>query len=506
MAEITRISPQDVVETVRRTLQYISVYHAPDYLDRLIAAYEREQSPAAKSAMGQILESSRLAALGKRPMCQDTGMVTVLARMGQSASIEGPESLEALVNEGVRLAYLDAGNPLRASMVSDPIFERRNTRDNTPAVTHVELVPGQTLELVIAAKGGGSENKARYAMLNPGDLVEDWVVETVAGLGAGWCPPGVIGVGVGGSAEKAMLLAKQAVMREIDIDALIARGPQTPEEALRLRLYDRINALGIGAQGLGGMTTVVDVQIASYPTHAASKPVAIMPQCAANRHARVVLDGSGPACLEPPDLSRWPVIKGSAGTTGIRRVNVDDLTHAQMAEWTAGETLLLSGKILTGRDAAHRRMAEILARGDALPVSLKGRVIYYVGPVDPVGDEIVGPAGPTTSGRMDRYSDMVLGEGLFAMIGKAERGADTVAQIAAAGASYLIAVGGAAVLVSKAIRGARIVAFEDLGMEAIREFEVVDMPVMVGVAANGEAVHTSGPAAWAGRHVPVVRA
>lgn len=493
---VTTITGKDISETVRAALQYIAVYHTPDYLKHLSAAYAREESPTARAAIGQILESSRLAAMGNRPMCQDTGMVNVFARLGQSVVIDTDKPLDVLINDGVRQAYLDEGNPLRASMVADPIFDRRNTRDNTPAVTHVETCVGNTLELMIAAKGGGSENKARYTMLNPAASVADWVVETVETLGAGWCPPGVIGVGVGGSAEKAMLLAKRAVMDEIDMSDLLARGPASREEELRLELYERINALGIGAQGLGGLTTVVDVKLASYPSHAASKPVALMPQCAANRHAKVTLTGDGPAYLDPPDLALWPKIDGAAGIEGLRRVHVDDLSPTEMAQWEPGETLLLSGRILTGRDAAHRRIAELRAEGKPLPVSLKGRMIYYVGPVDPVGDEVVGPAGPTTSSRMDRYTDMMLEEGVIAMIGKAERGPETIDLLAASKASYLIAVGGAAVLVSKAIRGARIVAFEDLGMEAIREFEVENMPVTVAVDTKGQSIHRLGPARW----------
>lgn len=499
----TVIRQADIVESVRAALQHIAVYHTKDYLAHLTAAHAREESPAARSAIGQILESSRLAAIGRRPMCQDTGMVTVFARLGQSVVIESDLALPEIIDEGVRLAYRDAGNPLRASMVADPIFARKNTRDNTPAVTHVEVAPGHTLELLIAAKGGGSENKAKFTTLNPAADLGDWVVETVRSLGAGWCPPGVIGIGVGGSAEKAMLLAKRAVMGEIDMSDLLRRGPASREEELRLELYTRINALGIGAQGLGGLTTVVDVKIATYPTHAASKPVALMPQCAANRHGRITLDGSGPAYLEPPDLADWPAIDGIGPTEGLRRVEVDRLTREEMADWQPGETLLLSGRILTGRDAAHKRMADMLARGETLPVALEGRVIYYVGPVDPVGDEVVGPAGPTTATRMDPFTGMMLEQGLYAMIGKAERGPETISEIARHGASYLIAVGGAAVLVSRAIRATRVLAFEDLGMEAIREFEVVDMPVSVAVDARGVSVHTLGPEQWRRSSEPV---
>lgn len=500
----TTITHNDIVESVRAALQHIAVYHAADYLDHLAQAYAREKSDSAKAAIGQILQSSRLAAIGQRPLCQDTGLVTVFARLGQQAVINSDKALPEIINEGVRLAYLDQANPLRASMVADPIFERTNTRDNTPAITHVELVPGHELELLIAAKGGGSENKARYAMLNPSADLADWVVETVSTLGAGWCPPGVIGIGVGGSAEKAMLMAKRVVMEKIDMADLIRRGPQTREEELRLTLYNRINGLGIGAQGLGGVTTVVDVKIADYPTHAASKPVGLVPQCAANRHGTVVLDGSGPAYLDPPKLDAWPKINGIGSTDSLRRVNVDRLSREEMADWSPGETLLLSGKILTGRDAAHKRLVDMLERGEPLPVSLHGRMIYYVGPVNPVGDEVVGPAGPTTATRMDRFTGQMLEQGLFSMIGKAERGPQAVAEIASHGATYLIAVGGAAVLVAKAIRSARVVAFEDLGMEAIREFEVEDMPVSVAVDTRGASIHTLGPAAWRGRHIPIL--
>lgn len=494
--QATKISGSDIVETVRAALQYISFYHSPDYLSHLSQAYEREESEPARSAIGQILESSRLAAMGQRPMCQDTGMVTVFARLGQNTLIVSDKTLYELINDGVRLAYLDSKNPLRASMVDDPLFDRKNTKDNTPAVTHVELVSGGTLELMIAAKGGGSENKARFASLNPAASVSDWVIETMKTLGAGWCPPGVIGIGVGGSAEKAMLLAKRAVMEKIDMSELLRRGPNSKSEEFRIDLYQRINDLGIGAQGLGGMTTVVDVKLATYPTHAASKPVALMPQCAANRHALVTLDGSGPTYLSPPNLSDWPAILEKQSGTEIRRVNLDTLTREGMSDWKSGETILLSGKMLTGRDAAHKKMTELKAAGEDLPVSLNGRVIYYVGPVDPVNDEAVGPAGPTTSTRMDGYTDMVLSEGLLSMVGKAERGRETIQKIAASKATYLIAVGGAAVLVSKAIRASKVVAFEELGMEAIHEFEVVDMPVTVAVDSQGNSIHSTGPERW----------
>lgn len=493
---MVKISGPDIVETVRAALQFISFYHSKDYLTHLTQAYEREKSQPARSAIGQILESSRLAAIGQRPLCQDTGMVTVFARLGQSALIKSDRTLSELINDGVRLAYLDSNNPLRASMVSDPLFERKNTKDNTPAVTHVELVSGNTLELMIAAKGGGSENKARFTVLNPAASVSDWVVDTIETLGAGWCPPGVIGIGVGGSAEKSMLLAKRAVMDKINMSDLLLRGPQNKSEEFRIDLYERINALGIGAQGLGGLTTVVDVKLATYPTHAASKPVALMPQCAANRHALVTLDGSGPVYLSPPSFSDWPKVGEDGNETALRKVNLDELTREAMSNWKSGETLLLSGRMLTGRDAAHKKMADMKAAGQELPISLKGRVIYYVGPVDPVRNEAVGPAGPTTSTRMDGFTDMVLEEGLLSMIGKAERGQETIDKIAAQKATYLIAVGGAAVLVSKAIRDSKVVAFEELGMEAIHEFVVEDMPVTVGVDTNGNSIHVSGPALW----------
>ena len=490
------IRGEDIIETIRAALQFVSYYHPKDYIQHLATAYEREESPAAKDAMGQILINSRMAALGRRPICQDTGLVVVFAKLGQDARILSERPLADLVNEGVRLAYLDDANPLRASMVSDPLFARRNTGDNTPAVLHVEMVPGRTLSLTVAAKGGGSENKARFAVLNPAASVVDWVVETVETLGAGWCPPGLIGIGVGGTAEMAMLLAKEAVLEPIDMSELLRRGPATPEEEFRVELYERINNLGIGAQGLGGLTTVLDVKLATYPTHAASKPVALIPQCAANRHVTVTLDGGGVALASPPNLDDWPQLVHDAAKGQARRVDLDNLTREEMAAWKPGETLLLNGSLLTGRDAAHRRLAELLKKGETIPIDFKNRVIYYVGPVNPVGDEVVGPAGPTTSTRMDGFTDMMLDLGLLAMVGKAERGAQTVASIARHQASYMIAVGGAALLVSKAIRHARIVAFEDLGMEAIYEFVVEDMPVTVAVTTTGASIHRLGPASW----------
>jgi fumarate hydratase class I len=494
------IAEGDIISSVRDALQFISYFHPADYIRHLSAAYETEESPAAKDAIAQILVNARMAALGHRPMCQDTGMVVVFAKLGQDARIASDRPLADLVNEGVRLAYRDAQNPLRPSIVSDPLFDRPNTKDNAPAVLHVELVHGSTLQLTLSAKGFGSENKARFAVLNPGASVIDWVVETVASLGAGWCPPGLLALGVGGSAEKAMLLAKEALMEPIDMTDLLARGPATREEAMRIELYDRINALGIGAQGLGGLTTVVDVKIATYPTHAASLPVALIPQCAANRHVGIELDGSGPARLDPPNLADWPEIALERSGRSARRINLDSLTRDDMASWKPGETLLLSGHMLTGRDAAHRRIAQMMARGEALPVSFKDRVIYYVGPVDAVGHEVIGPAGPTTATRMDGFTEMMLDLGLLAMLGKAERGPETIASIARHKAAYLIAIGGAAFLISKAIKQARVIAFADLGMEAIHEFVVEDMPVIVAVDPGGSSIHTLGPAQWRGRH------
>ncbi len=491
------IAEEDVIASVADALQYISYFHPADYIVHLTRAYEREQSPAAKDAIGQILVNSRMAALGRRPICQDTGLVVAFVKVGMEVRFDTERALSDLINEGVRRAYLHTDNPLRASMVEDPLFSRRNTRDNAPAVVHVELVPGRTVEITVAAKGGGSENKARFATLNPSASVVDWVLKTVPELGAGWCPPGMIGLGIGGSAEKAMLLAKEALLAPIDMSDLQARGPSTKEEEMRLELYDKINALGIGAQGLGGLTTVVDVKIASFPSHAASKPVALIPQCAANRHAHVVLDGSGPVRLDPPDLSLWPQIVLEQTGAHTRRVNLDTLTRAEVATWQPGEKLLLNGRMLTGRDAAHQRMAELLRAGQPLPVSLKDRVIYYVGPVQAVREEAVGPAGPTTATRMDGYVEEILAAtGLLAMIGKGERGPAAVEAIARHKAASLIAVGGAAYLVSKAIKGARVLAFEDLGMEAIHEFVVEDMPVTVAVDATGRSVHVTGPALW----------
>lgn len=496
MRQQVQIAESDIITSVADALQYISYFHPADYISHLAHAYDIERSPAARDAIAQILVNSRMAALGRRPICQDTGLVVVFAKVGMDVRIDSAHAFADLIHEAVRRAYLDARNPLRASMVGDPLFSRKNTRDNAPAVVHVELVPGATLQITVAAKGGGSENKARFITLDPSASVEDWVLKTVPELGAGWCPPGVLGLGIGGSAEKAMLLAKEALLEEIDMSALLARGPENRIEEMRIDLYERINGLGIGAQGLGGLTTVVDVKIATYPTHAASKPVALIPQCAANRHATIVLDGNGPVRLDPPDLSQWPDVVRDATDVEARRVDLNVLTREEVASWRPGDKLRLFGRMLTGRDAAHQRLSEMMARGEALPVELSGRVIYYVGPVDPVGDEAVGPAGPTTSTRMDRYTDQILSTGLLAMIGKAERGPEAIAAIARHGAAYLIAVGGAAYLVSKAIKSARVLAFADLGMEAIYEFEVEDMPVTVAVTADGQSVHHIGPAVW----------
>jgi len=498
---MTVIREEDVIASVADALQYISYYHTPDFIQAMGRAYAVEQSPAARDAIAQILTNSRMCAEGHRPICQDTGIVVVFVKVGMGVTWSGARDLESMINEGVRRAYLDPDNKLRASIVADPAFKRTNTRDNTPAVIHCEFAPGNTVEITVAAKGGGSENKSMFAMLNPSDSVADWVLDRVPDMGAGWCPPGMLGVGIGGSAEKAMLLAKKSLMEPIDIGDLIARGPHSKLEELRLEIYQRVNALGIGAQGLGGLTTVLDVKVMDYPTHAASLPVAVIPNCAATRHIHFTLDGSGPAVLEPPDLDLWPKVTWVADA-GARRVVLDGLTRAEIESWRPGERLLLSGKLLTGRDAAHKRICALLDAGEPLPAGLDftGRLIYYVGPVDPVGTEVVGPAGPTTANRMDRFTETMLGKsGLLAMVGKAERGPETVAAIARHRSAYLIAVGGAAFLVSNAIRGSRVVAFADLGMEAVYEFEVRDMPVTVAVTSQGESVHETGPLAWAGK-------
>ncbi|WP_029135052.1 fumarate hydratase [Sedimenticola selenatireducens] len=494
---MTTIKQDDLIQSIADALQYISYYHPADYIKALTAAWKKEESPAAKDAMAQILVNSRMCAEGHRPICQDTGMVTAILKVGMNVRWDADMSLEEMVNEGVRQGYGNPDNVLRASVVSDPAGARTNTRDNTPAVIHTRIVPGDTVEISLAAKGGGSENKSKFTVLNPSGSLVDWVLNTVPTMGAGWCPPGMLGIGIGGSAEKAMLLAKESLMEHIDIHELMERGPSNRVEELRLELFEKVNALGIGAQGLGGLTTVLDVKIRDYPTHAASLPVAMIPNCAATRHVEFTLDGSGPAVLEPPRHSDWPEISLEGG--GARRVNIDKVTKEEIAGWKPGESLLISGKLLTGRDAAHKRIQDMLTRGESLPegVDFKNRFIYYVGPVDPVRDEVVGPAGPTTSTRMDQFSDMMLGEmGLMGMVGKAERGPTAIEAIKKHGAIYLMAVGGAAFLVSKAIRSSRMVAFEDLGMEAIREFEVEDMPVTVAVDTQGNSVHQSGPAEW----------
>ncbi len=495
------IHEDDFIQSIADALQFISYYHPVDYIEHLGRAYEREQSPAAKDAIAQILTNSRMCAEGKRPICQDTGIVNVFLKVGMDVRWETERGLAEMINEGVRRAYTHPDNKLRASVVDDPLFARRNTQDNSPAVFHVDLVPGGEVDVTVAAKGGGSENKSKFVMLNPSDSIVDWVLRTVPTMGAGWCPPGMLGIGVGGTAEKAMLLAKESLMEPIDMHELLERGPETKAEELRIELYEKVNALGIGAQGLGGLTTVLDVKLKLYPTHAASKPVAMIPNCAATRHAHFVLDGAGPAVLEPPSLEHWPKVTWKAGA-GSRRVNLDSLTRAEVVTWKPGETLLLNGRMLTGRDAAHQRIADLFARGEGLPpgVDFTNRVIYYVGPVDPVRDEVVGPAGPTTATRMDKFTDLMLEQtGLIAMIGKSERGPVAIEAIRRHQAAYLMAVGGAAYLVSKAIRAARVVAFEDLGMEAIYEFEVKDMPVTVAVDAQGTSVHQVAPPQWAER-------
>ncbi len=497
----TDVRQTDLVDSIAAALQYISYYHPADYIASLARAYEREQGPAAKDAIAQILTNSRMCAEGKRPICQDTGIVNVFLKVGMDVRWEGfTGSLDDAINEGVRRGYNDPDNKLRASIVDPPEFGRRNTKDNTPAVVNVQIVLGNTVDVTVAAKGGGSENKSKFVMLNPSDSIVDWVLKTVPTMGAGWCPPGMLGIGIGGTAEKAMLLAKEALMDDIDMSDLIARGAKTDEEKLRVELYEKVNALGIGAQGLGGLTTVLDVKIKMFATHAASKPVAIIPNCAATRHAHFVLDGSGPAYLEPPSLDAWPDVHWQPDYDKSTRVNLDRLTRDEVASWTPGQTLLLSGRLLTGRDAAHKRIQEMLARGEKLPVDFTNRVIYYVGPVDPVRDEAVGPAGPTTATRMDKFTEMMLAQtGLIAMIGKGERGPAAIEAIRKHKSAYLMAVGGAAYLVAKAIKAAKVVGFADLGMESIYEFDVKDMPVTVAVDAKGTSVHETGPREWRGR-------
>ncbi|CBJ37624.1 Iron-dependent fumarate hydratase protein [Ralstonia solanacearum CMR15] len=507
---MTVIRQEDLIQSVADSLQYISYYHPMDYITALGQAYEQEQSPAAKDAIAQILTNSRMCAEGKRPICQDTGIVTVFLKVGMNVRWDGATmSLEDMVNEGVRRAYNDQDNKLRASVLADPAGKRTNTKDNTPAVINMSIVPGDTVDVIVAAKGGGSEAKSKFVMLNPSDSIVDWVLKTVPTMGAGWCPPGMLGIGIGGTAEKAMLLAKEALMEPIDIQDLIARGPSNRAEELRIELYEKVNALGIGAQGLGGLATVLDVKIKDYPTHAANLPVAMIPNCAATRHAHFTLDGSGVAKLEAPDLSQWPKVEWAPNTETSKRVDLNALTPEEVASWKPGQTLLLNGKMLTGRDAAHKRIADMLARGEQLPIDFTNRVIYYVGPVDPVRDEVVGPAGPTTATRMDKFTETMLAKtGLIAMVGKAERGPVAIEAIQQHKSAYLMAVGGAAYLVSKAIRGAKVLAFEDLGMEAIYEFDVKDMPVTVAVDSAGTSVHKTGPAEWQAKigKIPVAAA
>ena len=502
----TLIQQADLIESISAALQFISYYHPADYIAHLARAYEREQSPAAKDAIAQILTNSKMSAEGHRPICQDTGIVNVFLKIGMNVKLEGfTGTLDDAVNEGVRQGYNNPDNTLRASIVADPQFDRKNTRDNTPAVVNVEFVAGDRLDVTVAAKGGGSENKSKLVMLNPNDSIVDWVLKTLPTMGAGWCPPGMLGIGIGGTAEKAMLLAKQSLMEDIDMYQLQAKAQNVEQggaalskvEALRLELFEKVNALGIGAQGLGGLTTVLDVKINMYPTHAAGKPVAMIPNCAATRHAHFVMDGSGPVYLDPPSLDTWPDVHWTPDYVKSKKVNLNTLTKAEVAAWKPGDTLLLNGKMLTGRDAAHKRIQDMLAKGEKLPVDFTNRVIYYVGPVDPVRDEAVGPAGPTTATRMDGFTEMMLSQtGLISMIGKAERGPVAIEAIKKHKSAYLMAVGGAAYLVSKAIKTAKVVGFADLGMEAIYEFDVVDMPVTVAVDSGGTSAHITGPAEW----------
>ena len=498
----THIKQADLIETIAGALQYISYYHPADYIAHLARAYEAEKSPAAKDAIAQILTNSRMSATGHRPICQDTGIVNVFLKIGMDVRFDGfTGTLDDAINEGVRQGYNNEDNKLRGSIVSDPEFDRKNTKDNTPAVINVEIVAGNKLDITVAAKGGGSENKSKLVMLNPGDSVVDWVLKTVPTMGAGWCPPGMLGIGIGGTAEKAVLLAKQSLMEDINMYELQAKSSRgealSKVENLRLELFEKVNALGIGAQGLGGLTTVLDVKINMYPTHAAGKPVAMIPNCAATRHAHLVMDGSGPTFLTPPSLDLWPDVHWAPDYKKSKAVDLNNLSKAEIATWKAGDTLLLSGKMLTGRDAAHKRIQQMLAKGEPLPVDFANRVIYYVGPVDPVREEVVGPAGPTTATRMDGFTEMMLAQtGLIAMIGKAERGPVAIEAIKKHQSAYLMAVGGAAYLVSKAIKSAKVLGFADLGMEAIYEFDVVDMPVTVAVDSGGTSAHITGPAEW----------
>ncbi|MFC0338099.1 fumarase, class I, homodimeric [Kushneria avicenniae] len=493
---MTVIRQNDLIDSVTDALQYISYYHPKDFIDAMHQAYQREENPAARDAISQILINSRMCATGHRPICQDTGIVTVFVNVGMNVQWDADMSLDDMINEGVRRAYNHPDNILRASILEDPDGARRNTKDNTPAIIHHRLVPGDQVEIHVAAKGGGSEAKSKFAMLNPSDSVVDWVLEQVPKMGAGWCPPGMLGIGIGGTAEQAMKMAKESLLDPIDIQDLQARGSSNRAEELRLELFEKVNRLGIGAQGLGGLTTVLDIKVRDCPTHAANKPVAIIPNCAATRHVHFHLDGSGPAVLPVPEIDDWPEIAWEAGE-GVKRVNLDDITPEEVATWSPGDTLLLSGKLLTGRDAAHKRMVDMISKGEPLPVDLKGRFIYYVGPVDPMDGEVVGPAGPTTATRMDKFTRTILEEtGLLGMVGKSERGPSAIEAIRDNGAAYLMAVGGAAYLVAQAIKASKVLAFEDLGMEAIYEFEVSDMPVTVAVDSRGDSVHTLGPAKW----------
>jgi len=495
---MTNIRQEDLIQSIADAFQYISYYHPLDFIKAMGEAYDREESPAAKDAIAQILTNSRMSAEGHRPICQDTGIGLVFIKVGMN--VQWPDatmSIQDMINEGVKRAYMDADNPLRASVLADPAGKRTNTKDNTPAIVYYELVPGDSVDVICAAKGGGSEAKAKFAMLNPSDDVVDWVIKTVPQMGAGWCPPGILGIGIGGTPEKAMLMAKEALMEPLDMLDLQKRGAKTKAEELRLELYEKINALGIGAQGLGGLTTVLDVKIAEYPTHAANLPIAMIPNCAATRHVHFHLDGSGPAKLEPPKLEDWPAVTWTPDLKEATRVNLDTLTKEEVASWKPGQKLLLNGKMLTGRDAAHKRIQDMLAKGEKLPVDFTNRVIYYVGPVDPVRDEVVGPAGPTTATRMDKFTRMMLEQtGLIAMVGKSERGSIAIEAIKDNKSAYLMAVGGAAYLVAKAIKASKVVGFADLGMEAIYEFDLQDMPVTVAVDSEGTSVHTTGPIEW----------
>jgi fumarate hydratase class I len=499
MTRQTVIRQEDLIQSVADALQFISYYHPVDFIRAMRDAWEREESPAARAALTQVLVNSRMCAIGKRPICQDTGIVIAFVEVGMDVSWEADMSVDDMINEGVRRAYAHPDNVLRASVLSDPDGTRQNTRDNTPAVIHYRVVPGGKVSVEVAAKGGGSEAKAKFAMLNPSDSIVDWILDVVPAMGAGWCPPGILGIGIGGTPEKAMVLAKESMMDPIDMHELRARGPANHQEELRLEVFEKVNALGIGAQGLGGLTTLLDVKVKEYPTHAANKPVAVIPNCTATRHVHFTLDGSGPAEFTPPDLSEWPDVAFDLGDD-VRRVNLDTLTAEEVAGWQAGDTLLLSGKLLTGRDAAHKKLVDLIERGEPLPVDFTNRLIYYVGPVDPVGDEVIGPAGPTTATRMDKFTRTLLEKtGLIGMIGKAERGPAAIEAIRDARAAYMIAVGGAAYLVAKAITKSTVLAFEELGMEAIHEFEVVDMPVTVAVDGTGRSVHSEGPKIWSAK-------